>query len=343
MADKPTVIVDPHFRRMDEIFSPADKERLYDRFNVVWGKDEPMPLDQFRAALPQAVAVVSADWRYGDLLNEATNLRGILTVSGGFPRQLNYEPCFARGIRVLSAAPAFARSVAEFALALALASSRDVVHNDRHFRSGDETWLHAGNDHAFMLYGKPVGFIGYGSIGQRLHPLLEPFGVKISVYDPWLSDGFLRSRGVEPIELDVLLETSRVIFVLAAPSTENQALLSRSLLEKIAPDAVLVLVSRAHVVDFDALTELVSQGRFKAAIDVFPVEPIPLDHPLRQAESAVLSGHRAGPTVEGLWEIGEMLLDDLDAVTRGLPPQRLQIAQPELIGRYMTNTIKKAT
>ena len=89
MADKPTVIVDPHFRRMDEIFSPADKERLYDRFNVVWGKDEPMPLDQFREALPQAVAVVSADWRYGDLLNEATNLRGILTVSGGLPRQLN--------------------------------------------------------------------------------------------------------------------------------------------------------------------------------------------------------------------------------------------------------------
>ena len=73
---------------------------------------------------------------------------------------------------------------------------------------------------------------------------------------------------------------------------------------RIQPGAVLVLISRAHVVDFDALTELVLAGRFKAAIDVFPVEPLPLDHPIRRAPNAVLSGHRAGSVPEGLREIG---------------------------------------
>jgi phosphoglycerate dehydrogenase-like enzyme len=143
------------------------------------------------------------------------------------------------------------------------------------------------------------------------------------------------------MELDALLETSKVIFVLATPSTENRALLSRERLERIQPGGVLVLVSRAHVVDFDALTELVVAGRFKAAIDVFPVEPLEADHPIRRAEGAVLSAHRAGPTVEGCHEIGEMVVDDLEAIVRGLPPQRMQIAQPELITRYASNTARK--
>lgn len=344
MSLKPTVIVDPHFRRMDEIFDQQHRDRLYDLVEVVWGKDEPMPQDDFLRALPDALAVVCADWRYGnEALASAANLRAILTVSGGFPRNLDYDACFARGIRVLSAAPAFAHSVAEMALALALAASRDIPGGDRAMRAGNEKWLHAGNADAFMLFGKPVGFIGYGSIARSLHPLIAPFGCPISVYDPWLTDGTLRTFGVEPVELDRLLESSKVIFVLAAPSVENRALLSRERLERIQPGAVLVLVSRAHVVDFDALTDLVLAGRFKAAIDVFPTEPLESNHPIRKAEGAILSAHRAGPTVEGCHEIGEMLVDDLVAITRGLPPQRMQNAQPELIARYMTNTIRKTS
>lgn len=342
MSPKPKVIVDPHFRRMDEIFDAQHLERLHHLVDVVWGRDEPMPLEAFRAALPDALAVVCAGWRYGDeALASATNLRAILTVSGAFPRNFAYDECFDRGIRVLSAAPAFARAVAEMALALALASTRDIASGDRLMRAGKEQWLHAGNTSAFMLYGKPVGFIGYGSIARCLHPLITPFGCSISVYDPWLTDSYLRTFGVQPMALDPLLATSKVIFVLATPTTENQALLSRERLERMQPGSVLVLVSRAHVVDFDALTDLVLAGHLKAAIDVFPVEPLEVDHPIRQAEGAVLSAHRAGPTVEGCYEIGEMVVDDLEAIVRGLPPQRMQIAQPELVNRYATPSARK--
>jgi phosphoglycerate dehydrogenase-like enzyme len=129
-----------------------------------------------------------------------------------------------------------------------------------------------------------------------------------------------------------------VIFVLATPTSENRALLSRDLLERIQSGAALVLVSRAHVVDFEALTELVIAGRFKAGIDVFPSEPLELDHPIRNAPGAILSAHRAGALPEALLQVGDRVVDDLEAIARGLPPRRLQVAEPELAAKYVRTT-----
>jgi phosphoglycerate dehydrogenase-like enzyme len=333
-SDKPRVVVDPHFRRMDEIFSPEDRMRLRDTVEVVWGQDQQMPADIAGTALRDAIAVVCSGWPYGAALEQAPKLRVIIDVGGGFPPGLDYKLCFTRQIHVLTCAPAFAHQVAEMALGLALAASRDIVVGDRAMRAGTEGWTHAGNIGTFLLYGKLIGFIGFGNLAQALRLLLAPFDCPIAVYDPWLSAGYLKSAGVTPMALEQLLETCRVIFVLASPTTQNSAMLSRSLLERIRPDAVLVLISRAHVVDFEALTELVLAGRFKVAIDVFPNEPLAPDHPIRQAPSAVLSAHRAGSVKEGLWQIGTMVVDDLEAIVRGLPPRRLQAATPELAQLY---------
>lgn len=337
---KSKVIVDPHFRRMDEIFSPADKQRLEDLVDVVWGHDEPMPQADFLRALPTAETVICSGWRYGDVLANAPNLRAIMDVSGGFPRTLDYAACYKNRIRVLSAAPAFARQVAEFSLGLAIASAREIALGDRLMRLGEEKYLWDGNVGTFMLYDKPVGIIGYGSLARALHPLLRPFNVTIAAYDPWLSDGYLRRQGVMPMPLADLLASSRFIFVMAVPSAENQAMISRELLELIPRNAVFVLASRAHVVDFDALTEMALAGRFKVASDVFPVEPLGADHAIRRAEGALLSAHRAGSVDEAMTELGEMVVDDLESVVRGLPPRRLQMAEPELSLRYASNKAK---
>jgi len=339
LPERPKVIVDPSFRSMDDIFSTEQAKGLTDLVDVVWGRDDPMPLEEFSASLPEAFAVVSAGWRYGSVLDDAANLRAILTVSGGWPPELDYGRCVERGIRVLSAAPAFAEAVAEMALALALASSRDVVAEDRVMRSGDEQWLSSANTFdTFLLSRKRVGFVGFGNIGRRLQALLEPFGCELCAYDPWLTEAYLRDERVEPTSLPQLLETSRVIFVLATPTSENRALLSRELLELVQRDSVFVLVSRAHVVDFDALTELVLDGRFRAAIDVYPGEPLYPGHPIRTAPGAVLSPHRAGLVQEALWEIGRRVVDDLEALVNGLPPRRMQAADPELATRYVRTT-----
>lgn len=324
---------------MGDVFSPADARRLHETVDVIWGRDAPMPADAFETALPNAIAVVSGGWRYGSVLDEADKLRAILTVSGGWPPELDYARCFERGIRVLSAAPGFAGAVAELALGLALASSRDIASGDRAMRAGEEQWLSAADGlQTFLLSGKRVGLVGFGNIGRRLRVLLEPFGCELCAYDPWLTDAYLRHEGVEPASLDELLAGSRVIFVLATPTSENEALLSRERLELVAPDAVLVLVSRAHVVDFEALTELVVAGRFRCAIDVFPAEPFDPAHPIRGAAGVVLSPHRAGLVQEALWELGRMVVDDLEAIVRGLPPMRMQVAEPELASRYVRTT-----
>ena len=229
------VIVDPHFRGMSEIFSGVDAERLAELVNVVWGRDDPMPLDEFEAALPGTLAVVSSGWRYGPILDRADELRAILTVGGGWPPEIDYAYCEQRGIRVLSAAPAFAAAVAEMALALALACSRDLVAEDRAMRAGDERFLsNADTLDTFLLFRKRVGFVGFGNIGRQLRRLLEPFACQLHAYDPWLTDASLRDEGVEPTALIELLETSRVLFVLASPTSENEALLSRELLELVA-------------------------------------------------------------------------------------------------------------
>jgi phosphoglycerate dehydrogenase-like enzyme len=334
MRAKPVVSVDPHPRRMAEIFAPADLARLHDLVEVVWGRDEPMPPADASVALARAGAIVCDGWRYGDVLDRAPSLRAIINVSGGFSPHLDYDTCFSRGIRVLSVAPAFGRQVAEMALGLALAASRQIVEGDRAMRQGDEAYLHAGNIGTFLLFDKQVGFVGFGSLGRSLQSLLAPFGCRIAAYDPWLAPGYLRGQGVEPATLEEVMERSQVIFVLASPTSENAAMISRPLLGRIRPGAVFVLISRAHVVDFDALTELVLAGRFRAAIDVFPQEPLAPDHPIRRASGAVLSAHRAGSVQEGLWTIGEMVVDDLEAIVQGLPPRRLQPAERETIARY---------
>ena len=337
---KSQVIVNPSFRRMDEIFSPEDKERLYNLVDVVWGQDERMPPAEFMRALPAAEFVISSGWHYGDVLDQAPALKAIIDVSGGMPRQLDYEECYRRRIRVLSAAPGFGRQVAEFSLGLAIDAARQISYGDRLMRRGEERYLWHGNTDTFLLYDQPVGIIGYGSLARALHPLLIPFGVSISAYDPWLGDGFLRRQGLRPVSLEELLATSKFIFVMALPSSENRAMISREMLELVQQDAVFILASRAHVVDFDALTDLVLAGRFKLATDVFPVEPLPADHPIRSAEGAILSAHRAGSVAQGMVDLGEMVVDDLEALVRGLPPRRLQMAEPELSMRYTSNRAK---
>jgi phosphoglycerate dehydrogenase-like enzyme len=349
---KQKVILDPHFRRVGEIFTPPDRERLNALADVVWGRDEPMPENEVTAVGDEVEAIVGADWRYGPI-ERFPRLRAFLEVSGRFPdpETFDYAACFARGIRVLSCAPAFAPSVAEMALSLALAVARDVAAGDTALRAGTERFGWAGNANVFHLFDQPVGFIGFGSIARTLKPLLAPFRCPIQVYDPWLTDAFLRTQGVEPVGLERLLETSKVTFVLAAPTATNRALLGREHLARIPRGAVLILVSRAHLVDFDALTEMLYEGRFRAGIDVYPIEPLPADHPIRKAPGAVLSAHRAGGDANGFRSIGRIVVNDLEAILAGHAPQEMQSAQLESIRnqgsraqstseRYVWNSIR---
>ena len=333
---KNKVILDPHGRRMANIFTAEDLSRLRDAAEVCWARDEPMPEHEIEKVREEVVAVITGQWRYGDI-RRFPNIRAVLEVSGGFPSTdaLDYEACFSRGIRVLSCAPAFGPAVAEMGLALALACARQVAWADFAFRNDEPNWSHTDFEteigSPFTMYGKQAGFIGFGGLARSLKPLLEPFKCPIQVYDPWLTDVYLQNQDVTPVDLDTLLSTSRLIFVMAVPSIANRALLDRERLSLIRQDAVFVLISRAQIVDFDALTEMLEQGRFRAGIDVFPEEPVPPDHPIRRAKHAVLSSHRAGAIGDALLNIGRIVTNDVVAICQDLIPQEMQLAQPEFI------------
>ena len=126
-----------------------------------------------------------------------------------------------------------------------------------------------------------------------------------------------------------IFETCDVVYVLAAPTPGNQGLVSADLMQRLQPSQTLIVISRSHLVDFDALTTLVVGRRFRLGMDVFPTEPLPGDHPLRDAEAAVLSGHRAGAVSDALLSIGDMVVNDLDAIITGRGERRLQYLTPD--------------
>ena len=327
----PSVIVAPHFRSMEEIFRPEALDRLGSIAEIVWGVDGPMPQDLFEAALDDATAVVFGTWHYGDaLVRGGPNVRAVLEVAGAHDHQaLGYEECFARGIEVGSVAHAFGPAVAELTLGLTLAATRGLAKNDRDFRSGNELWLHEGNVGYNTLFDKVVGFVGCGGLSVELQRLLDPFGVKILGFDPFLPDEAMEARSIERVDLPTLFRSSDVVFVLAAPTATSRGMIDRDLLELLGPLQTLIMTSRAALVDFDALTELAADGRFRLGIDVFPEEPLPADHVLRKVESAVLSSHRAGAVPDALLAIGDMVVADLEAIITNRGERRMQYLTPE--------------
>ena len=324
-------------RQLDTIFTSADLQRLGNTVEVIWDKDEQMPEEAWTEAKKEASILIGIpSYGVGDVdENAAPHLKTIMEVGGAHPRKelVDYQTCFRRNIRVMSCAPAFAKMVAEMALGHALAALRNIVEADRRMRRGEEHWGWRGQADICTLYNAKAGIIGYGNLARELRLLLAPFKCELHAYDPWLPDTHLQQQGIHPMGLEELLQTCDVTFVLAIPTQENRELLTREKLEHIKPGAVLVLASRSHLVDFDALLELANAGRFRATIDVYPEEPPPLDHPVRETENTILTCHMAGGIDPALFDIGRMVADDVEAIVAGLPPLRMQVAQPELVAR----------
>ena len=325
---KPLVLVDPTPRAPWMIFTEEHRTRLEARVRLVVHEGGPMPDAMVEEYLPETEIILGQIPLSAERIARAPRLRAVVNVEGNWKPNLDYAECQRRGIWVLSIAPCMGPAVAEMCLALALDLARGITAADRAFRRGEEAYGILGNLEAFSLYQQSMGLIGFGNLGRALRPLLEPFGGRVRVYDPWLSAGFLREQGCEPCALDELLRESKVIFILAGATAENQGFLDREQLEKIRAGSAVVLASRAAVVDFDAFVALARAGRFRAAIDVFPHEPVPEDHPARESEGILLSPHRAGGMRETYALLSEMLIEDIELILAGMPPVRLQRADP---------------
>jgi phosphoglycerate dehydrogenase-like enzyme len=209
-------------------------------------------------------------------------------------------------------------------------------------RAGREKWLLDGAEGCFSLYGARVGLIGFGDLARAFIPLLAPFGCPVKAYDPWVSGHYMAGFGVAAASLDEVLSGSQVIVVFAAATSENQGFLGKREFDLIAPGSVFLLMSRAGVVDFPEFLRSVESGRFRAATDVFPIEPAPPGDPARRIEGLLLSPHRAGAMRDPLFEIGRQTVADAGLILAGLPPLSCRRAQRETVLRSRSKPIERS-
>lgn len=340
MAEKPLVISIPEPRSLDLIFMPQDRAALNRSYRIA-EVTEAEGQAGLAPHLPEAQFIIGQPPLSHAQLAAAPKLRAIFNVESNFLDNMDYDHCFARGIHVLTTGKVFAQPVAEIGLGLALCLERNICGADRAFREGRELWGGDGNTEARLIAGGNVGFIGFGELGRALNRLLPGFRARIRAFDPWLPDSALREVGVEPATLDEVLSTSDVIFVVAAVTSENGGFLGTAEFARMRKGASFVLLSRAGVVDFDALMAAVAGGHIRAASDVFPQEPLPHDHPVRKLENFVFSAHRAGAMDVAFKQMGRMVLEDMALIARGLPPVACRRAERETVRRMRSKPVTR--
>jgi phosphoglycerate dehydrogenase-like enzyme len=339
-TSRPLILLDPYPRPIDLIFDAATKARLEQLGDVVWHDGSPAHDSHIDRYLPQAVALIGQSALPKERLDRAPKLKAVFNVESNFLPNVDYLECHHRGIPVLSTAPVFAKPVAEMALGMALASSRRIHEADAAIRAEKESLYGEADSHdSFLLTGKTVSLVGFGNLGRALLPLIKAFGGDVLVHDPWIHPAVLREAGVTPAPLDECFRRSSVVFLLAATTTENTGKIDRSFLDQMPRGGIVVLVSRAGIVNFDDLLEAAASGRIRAAIDVWPDEPIPAGHRARSTPNTLLQAHRAGNIPE-IWPwMGQIVVDDLEQVLKGLPPQRCQRAQWETVARLRSKPV----
>jgi D-3-phosphoglycerate dehydrogenase len=220
----------------------------------------------------------------------------------------------AAGVPVANCAGANSTSVAEWCLSATLAMLRATVEGDAAVRRGDWPQTSLGGRE---LSGSRVGVIGMGAIGRRTAELFSAFGCGVRYWSRSQHD----DAPAPYAELEDLLSTSDVVVLVIALGAQTRGLVDEQRLALMKPGALLVNGARGEVVDEAALVAALESGHLGgAALDVFSVEPLPADSPLRTAPRVLLSPHMAGSTVQAAMNIVGQATANLTRVLDGEPP-----------------------
>ncbi len=331
------ILVDPFPRRIERIFDEATKRRLEKLGRVIWHDGSPASDEHIERFLPQTVALIGQSALDKARLDRAPLLKAVFNVESNFLPNVDYAECHRRGIPVLSTGPVYARPVAEMVLGMALSLARRIHEADAALRAGKE--YKGDNYDSFLLHGKPLAIVGFGNLGRALLPLLRPFSREILIHDPWVHPSVLADLDVTPASLDDCFARARVVFLLAANTSENTGRIGARHFASMQKGSVVILASRAEIVNFPELLAAAASGHIRAGIDVWPTEPVPADEPGRHTPNTLVAAHRAGSVPEIQTMIGQLVADDLEAILAGLPPQRCQRAALETVSRLRSKPV----
>uniref|UniRef100_A0A7S2IRF2 Glycerate dehydrogenase n=1 Tax=Alexandrium andersonii TaxID=327968 RepID=A0A7S2IRF2_9DINO len=232
---------------------------------------------------------------------------------------VDLEACKKRGIAVVNVPAYSTDAVAELSVGLTLAVYREIPGGERTLRKGG--WVHSAG--GLEIRDKVVGVVGLGDIGLRTAELFRAFGPKELL-------GWSRREkpafSAAPINgthtsLEDIFDRADIVSLHVALNSETLGFIGRSLMERLRPESVMVNVARGGVIDQKAMSELLSERRFRAGLDVFAVEPIPADDPILQVpeDQVVITPHVAYKSIEALRRRMDITASNLRAFADGAP------------------------
>jgi phosphoglycerate dehydrogenase-like enzyme len=229
----------------------------------------------------------------------------------------------AQGIVIAYTPGLLNEAVADFAFALLLSIARRVHIGYANMSRGE--WKGAwGND----VFGKTLGIVGCGRIGQAMARRASGFNMRLLAYDV-RPEAAAEKLGVQFVPLDELLAQSDFVSLHAALTPQNRGLLGEVQLRKMKPTAYLINTARGALVDEAALAQVLHERKIAgAALDAFVVEPLPADHPLRSAPEVLLTPHLASFARESGERVSTTAAQAIVDLMQGRKPQ--YIVNPEV-------------
>jgi D-3-phosphoglycerate dehydrogenase / 2-oxoglutarate reductase len=234
------------------------------------------------------------------VLDAGPNLQAVVVARAGY-ENVNVEVASTRRIAVVNLVGRNAPAVAEQAIALMLAETRDIARVDRGIRAGK--WPKEFPQTPYDLYGCTVGVVGFGQVARQLAPRLSGFNVELLVYDPYVDEETIESYGGEKVEqMERVFREADFVSLHARLTDETRRFIGWEHFELMKPTAYFINNARSRMVRYDDLYEVLKEGRIAgAALDVHDDEPLGEGNPWVELENVTLTPHIAGTTTS-TWE-----------------------------------------
>ena len=309
----------PKNRIFNSFFQKKQIEKIHRLGTVYWNDtDRHYTKQEFKEKL-QGMDICISGWGTPEFDEEQLELADDLKLvahNAGTIRPMIGEEVYKRGIRVCSGNRIFARSVAEGVLAYALSALRRIPEYQTELRKGN--W--PGLEGTRGLYGKRVGLIGYGMIGEIVANMFQTFGCTVLVASKHMRSEELQEKEIQSSSITEVFESCDIISIHLSLTEETRESIGYELLHKMKKQAVLINTARGEIVDEVALSFLLEKRPdLQAVLDVFQTEPLPMDSPLRKLNNAFLMPHAAGPTEDQRLYVTDFILDDIERFQCGNP------------------------
>jgi D-3-phosphoglycerate dehydrogenase len=236
------------------------------------------------------IAIVDHTALPTDIARQCAGLKHVVFLGTGARSYMNPEELAELGIAVHLIRGYGDTAVAESAVALMWASARVLAQMDREMRAGN--WL---REDGMQLTGKTLGLIGFGGIAAEVARIALGSGMRVIAWNRTAKT----CPGVNFVDLKTLLVASHVVSLHLLLNDETRGFLSRERIASMRPGVILVNTARGALVDEAAMIDALKSGHIRhAGLDVFNIEPLPVDHPLTKLANVTLSAHSAFRTPE---------------------------------------------